>query len=405
MRQLQEKYANIEWLRLLHVFFLQCILFLLPISFKIISPLIGLLFLSGIILIVYNKLNFQPSKPQLLLVGFYGLLILGVLWSDNTKMALFDLEVKMSLILFPLLMSFIQYTEKEKKKGYLSFIAGVISSFVYLLVMSCVAYFETRNLDTFFYANFSTIIHPSYLSMYVILAIILLLYAHQIKTTFSGSLMLLILVTLSIFNLLLFSKIGLIAWLIVIFYAIFKRFKKSTSFLLLALLVLISSLVYSNSKLVHDRVDELVLGLTTEYGGDNQGSSSVRIKIWESAVELIIEKPMFGYGTGDVKDNLMKKYEEHAVKSAFDKKLNAHNQFLQMGIALGLIGMLYFIYIFSQNIYFNFHHQNWTAFWFIIVLIIYAIPESILENQAGSIFFGLFFALLNQQSQIPSANS
>jgi len=78
------------------------------------------------------------------------------------------------------------------------------------------------------------------------------------------------------------------------------------------------------------------------------------------------------------------------------KKLNAYNQFLQILIALGIVGLFLFLLPF----YYSLQTNNSYIVLFIVITVFYMLTESILENQAGTIFLGLFFSLLNQKPLI-----
>ena len=47
-----------------------------------------------------------------------------------------------------------------------------------------------------------------------------------------------------------------------------------------------------------------------------------------------------GVGTGDVKDHLLEKYREKQMFNALGLELNAHNQYLQTTLALGIMGLV-----------------------------------------------------------------
>jgi O-antigen ligase len=102
---------------------------------------------------------------------------------------------------------------------------------------------------------------------------------------------------------------------------------------------------------------------------------------------------MLGHGTGDVRDVLVEKYTEHNLISALEHQYNAHNQFFQILISSGIIGLLLFL----LSTYFG-AKSNPLLLQFIVITFIFMSVESILENQAGTIFFGLFFSLLSQKS-------
>jgi len=212
-----------------------------------------------------------------------------------------------------------------------------------------------------------------------------------------------------LFNLLLLSKIGIIVSTLLLVFFVVRHvivFKK-IALGLLAVIAMSSAFYFSYQKVPYfkQRVLELSNGLSNSSESDNNGSTAVRFKIWDSGVKLIAQNPVFGFGTGDVKDVLMSEYIATNNYSAFAKKLNAHNQFIQVLIATGVFGFSVFVLSLLFLFIEGFKGKNLYALFYVIILLIYMIPESLLENQAGTIFFGLFFALLNQKSLHETANS
>ena len=69
-------------------------------------------------------------------------------------------------------------------------------------------------------------------------------------------------------------------------------------------------------------------------------ASLVNVLSTMAQTHLIAEKPLFGYGTSDEKEVLLEAYEQEGFYHFAKKKLNAHNQYLQTGIAVGVVGML-----------------------------------------------------------------
>ena len=83
-------------------------------------------------------------------------------------------------------------------------------------------------------------------------------------------------------------------------------------------------------------------------------STSMRWSIWEKAVLLILEKPIFGYGTGDANDELMNAYKQEPdlLNEIIVRKYNAHNTFFQLWLMIGFTGPAFIciiLFIISKN--------------------------------------------------------
>ena len=395
---------SLSWFRRIHLLFLSVIALVLPLNHQYMSPLIGLWILSALVLIIAEKQTFKINRHYILLMLFYILLGIGALWSENSDAAGFDMEVKMSLFIFPLLGSFIFLSKKELELIFYAFLLGLVLSVISNFSLAFFAYLETSAIDAFFYINLSKGIHPSYLSFYVVLGIVLSLIG--LFQSHAGSLSRygwgVLLIVLFGYNILLLSKIGIIAATVFVLFYIIRRMVKekkyAQGFIVLAAIGMAFYVSYQKSPYVRLRVNEVLIGLESKDGKINNGTTGIRVKIWKEALHLIAEQPVFGYGTGDVKDELMIRYKAKGISSAYENRFNAHNQFLQTGIALGLLGLLIFLALLLLPLISGVKTNNAYIVGFMVLSLIYMFPESVLENQAGTIFFGLFYTLLNQKS-------
>jgi len=382
---------------------LSIIVFLISNSHQFITPFIILWVMSTIALIFVEKSKFRINKSLIGLISFYVLLILGIIWTDNMTAGTFDLEVKMSLIIFPVIFMFKDYEFKSLKWVIMSFVMGLLFSSLFLLFQGAGRFLDGAGYDTFLYANLSHSIHPTYMSLYYSTGIIVLLLDLKRQRFFKRKwLTILLLCYFYGYNLVLLSKAGIISISLFLFVFItIWSIKNRKIFYPLALAFAFSFLLllsYQKSKLVKHRVDELIHGVASVSGEKSNGSTGIRVRIWGEGISLIKEKPLVGYGTGDVKDVLMKRYDDVRMCTAYDNKLNAHNQFIQIALSIGLIGLFIFCMTMYESIKNGIKNNNLFIVSFVIMFIAYALTESLLENQAGTIFFGLFFSLLNQKT-------
>ncbi|MFD1551228.1 O-antigen ligase family protein [Putridiphycobacter roseus] len=399
-------------LQKINVFLLMVITFLIPIHHKFIAPIIGLWIISSIVLIIRFKRKPQFKWPIVLIITYYVLLIFGLFWTDNLKVGVFDLEVKMSLFLFPLVMAFFQYRENEMKLILKAFYLGLTIGSLFLLGQAAWQYSNTGSVNKFFYAYLSPIIHPSYLSFYFVIGLaflLIVLYQGRIKSSLNKKIAVALVCYFFVFNILILSKIGIVVatFIVLLFIILFAIQRKKIGIIIIGFsaLIVVFFAAYHNSLYIQQRVVEFSKGLSAKSGNFSKGSTGIRIKIWNSSMALIQEKPIIGYGTGDVKSVLRDQYLVDGNLSAYDKQLNAHNQFLQTTIALGLLGLLLFLSIFIFGIGMGLKMHNYYLFSFLIISIVFMLPESILENQAGTIFFGLFLSLTNQNILFTNKNT
>ena len=112
-------------------------------------------------------------------------------------------------------------------------------------------------------------------------------------------------------------------------------------------------------------------------------------------MSLSWEYPFFGYGLGSVQTNINSRLiEEGFIELTAIHIYNAHNQYIQIILSSGYIGLLTFL---SILVFFFYQFKNRTSklslcvFSYIILCFIF---ESLLQRQNGIIITALFFNLL-----------
>jgi O-antigen ligase len=110
-------------------------------------------------------------------------------------------------------------------------------------------------------------------------------------------------------------------------------------------------------------------------------------------LEIIKDNFWFGVSPGDTKDELMQNYKKHGFRHAVERNYDAHNQFLQSFIALGILGFLFVFCIIGLPFFYAIRERDYVLFFFSLMLFFLFLFESMLQKQAGVMFivFGLIF--------------
>tara|TARA_R110002049_G_scaffold57561_3_gene157682 strand:- start:1433 stop:2434 length:1002 start_codon:yes stop_codon:yes gene_type:complete len=308
-----------------------------------------------------------------------------------------EIEYKLSLLIMPIIIGATpKFSKAITKRLLLAFVFSTIVSGLicigYSLVETSFSYIQTYN-------ELSLFLSPNYLSLYIDFCLLILF--NQLSEKQSKSevfLKLLGIIFLLFFNLLLTSKTGiLIMIMILIYYAIsyINKFSKKITIGIAIITLLLGTIgVKSNPRVMHRFSTATSALFTKKIDHDVSESSLVRILVWKEAIKIIQENPIFGVGTGDSKDSLLKRYEDNGIIHALERKYNAHNQYLEWLITLGIIG---FIILEGSILYLlitSLRTQNILLTLFVIVNSIAFLTESILETQAGLLFFSFFSLFL-----------
>jgi O-antigen ligase len=371
----------------------------LPVYHLYISLTIGAWILLSFLSAAIRRDRLRANFGIIVLILFYGLVVLSKNWSENKGVANFDMEVKMSFAIIPFIMLFVPYQIRQLKIILYAFFIGVVFGTSLLLVESFMDYLQTKSFQEFFYVELSTRIHPSYFSYYLNIGISILLIDYMGKTIrlFNKNwIYLLLIFGMSAFSFLLVSKNGIIVTLLLFAILLIYWLIKKKFLLVIGLTVLMTTLttvLYMKSENLQQRATELFMGLSSDKADSQEYSTGLRLAIWKESITLIKKEPIIGYGSGDVTDALLEQYDKKGLSVALIRRLNAHNQFLQTTLAHGLIGFI----LLAGILLFPFFRRDegkWFGIALSLITIAFFLTESVLETQAGVVSFLLFYTLL-----------
>lgn len=392
----------------IYEFLFMLLVFLIPIHQRFLSIIIALIIVNWILEWDFKvKISrIKEDENRFYNLGFiilYLLYLLGLIYSENLKYGMFDLEVKLSLIIFPVIFSTLpQGIFKREKTNYLikSWIAGNIVATIVCIVCSLLRFSSTNNFNEFYYSRLSVLLHPGYFAMYLNLTIVFLIHiVHNSWNTLSKIekfLYPILSLWIFVFIILLSSKAGIISLaLILITYILFyfittRKVFRSLSFLFLTVIIfLLSLLIFPRSYGRIEKASEVIAN-PGSISNDTKEGTAERILIWKASLSIIRNNFFFGLGTGDIKDGLVKVYKDKGYSTAQERRLNAHNQYLQTFISIGIIGFLVLILSFLMPAVYSIKGGDIIYLLFLIIIAFNFLVESMLERQAGVIFYAFF---------------
>ena len=327
---------------------------------------------------------------------------IGCFFSVNKEEAISGIEIKLPFLFFPVLIFSHNFRNLDIRKIVISFVSGcfIVSSFC---LFRAFYLFYSEHINSFFYSDFTFFLHPSYFAMYLIFAqLIVILYykkwlAHLKNLNFKIGFISIVFMS-CIF--LASSKMGLIVSLIVLpstlFMVLYQMGQKKIFIAAIFTLVLVVSLSYKFFPTPFERLKQAFVVTTSSQSIDlsDAESTAVRILIWKEAIEIIKDHFLVGTTVGDAKDVLIQAYQKKGITGAITKKLNAHNQYLQTFIGTGLFGFILLVLMTVGIIIYGFLKKNFLLSLFGVVLTLNFLVESMLQAQAGFIFFTFFICLL-----------
>ena len=134
--------------------------------------------------------------------------------------------------------------------------------------------------------------------------------------------------------------------------------------------------------------------LYRHFNNPNGGSLSQRIEYTRASFHIIGRHPWFGVGTGDVPQTFAQTYDEIHSPLKEEFRFRAHNQYLAIAVAFGLVGLAFFLFVLLYPWFASKRNHTYLYMVFLCVMLLSMFPEDTLETQAGVTLFAFFESLL-----------
>jgi hypothetical protein len=134
--------------------------------------------------------------------------------------------------------------------------------------------------------------------------------------------------------------------------------------------------------------------LYRRYNNPNGGSLSQRIEFTKASFHIIGQHPWFGVGTGDVPQAFAQTYDEIQSPLKEEFRFRAHNQYLAIAVAFGLVGLAFFLFVLLYPWFASKRNHTYLYMVFLVIILLSMFPEDTLETQAGATLFAFFVSLL-----------
>lgn len=409
---------RIDFSKLIPIFAF-CMALFLPIHTGLSNLFLILIFVASFFTYVIQK-KFIKRNPKALvftLLPIFLLYAVGLLYSDPPFFGTKTLGQTVSFVLCPLTLLFLPIEILKRSKAALlkGIIIGSLVSVSFLLINNFLNYYATRPFpsidDEFlgFYYTYHKFTQPfiefaSYLGAYVVLSIFLLyrsLFLNKKWRWLSGLGIFILSIGIVYIN----ARVVILLYIIVtvgaIVYAsyLFLHSKKILHFIILMLFsigISISAFQILSGSFIGTRMNEELqweLSDQKNSGYNKELIADSRIPRWKSALQLIVEKPFFGYGTYMEKTVLAKQYEKNGLWSSLKNRYDAHNMYLSFSISFGLVGLFFYLIFLISNFWLAIKGRYLVYFFFLFMVATLSIFESYLLNNAGITFTALFLTI------------
>jgi len=365
--------------------------------------------------IVLFLLNFKKKrvlgKDFFITSSLFILFLISAVLSNEIGEGFKKIATMLSLLLFPLVFfiflgsSKLDYLKYKAVFFNVFFLSNVFFSLLSFYLFSVYSSPKFSIKDASYFRSAVSDIpligdHPIYISIFLSIAILIGFTFYNFK---KHLLLNILIVTghliIGFLLMLLMSKGVIIALMIALFVLVSKKFKKRHIIIVLGLLLMLLSLIIPSA---NNRFRELLKN-DTYNKLSSQNSTNIRVNILKCSYKLIINKPILGYGLGDVQGALDRCY----FKKNYGFKIgryNSHNQYIFIWLSTGIIGFFLFLFLI-----FYYCKKAWICedYLMLSIVIFYGIVflfENVLSRQSGVILFAFLMNFLvmansNQQSK------
>ncbi len=333
-------------------------------------------------------------------------------WSEHLEDGFAQVQTKSTILLAPLILGASQrfISQKAFKNWQFCFVAG--SVLVMLLAFIIAAnkawlagswYMITPSGEAgSHFLKYKMLaapfMHPGYLATFVGVALLLViaqLFRARGKRKL-GWIMALIFLCFSIF--MLNGRMNVLALIIVLAVGalVYAIQAGATRWLLIPFfaLILLAVVFLRGSEVTKARYLQIPdFNYDISADAESFNSATYRLAEWSCALDVIKDKTIFGVGVGDNRLALQESYRRNKFYVGLENKFNAHNQYLEISIATGLVGLFFFL-IWILN-YFKIALQSrdyvFLATWAFFLLCM--LTESMLERAWMTVFCATYFPL------------
>ncbi|HEX4957468.1 MAG TPA: O-antigen ligase family protein [Lacibacter sp.] len=361
-----------------------------------------------------SRLRFRfHHKPLLFLsISFYVLTAVSFFYSKNQPEALRILQLKLPLLLFPLVFaSGIEWSKKQIRL-LLLFFSGSVAVFCLLTICNAALQaLSARSVQALFGYTIIPLkyVYASVASLFCVFGVVIHLQELSYTRKFlSLHLLLIALFFTTVF--MLSNRMGIfLSCSIVLFYllkavrSVWVKWLSVGVFVLVLISLYVWNQTFRNKMVAFTQMNSSQLIKLDEDAslGRTWDGLQLRLAIWQCAAGLIQKHFWTGVGVGDVQDSLQQTYEERKFyfASRFNT-YNAHNQFMEQWLMTGVAGSSLLALSLLIPLIQSIRSRRTLYSIFLVVFCLFCITESFLEISKGAVWFSFFNSIFAFQQHV-----
>jgi O-antigen ligase len=262
------------------------------------------------------------------------LLAIGVLYSPVPLQQSLEYVTKYrKLLYFAVVISLLKGNDGAARLAEDSFVAGCIV----LLALSYGIYFSLIPCERFGFSIVHHITHSLFMSLLAFWCVQRLFQSRQYVYLW---LSIFILTTINLFYITP-GRTGMSLYIVLMLLAIVQKLRWKHALLSIVGIIAVLGLAYMTSENFSSRTKEAIIEVKTYQPKWSRTSLGMRFDWLRNSRDLIMQKPLFGHGTGAfefVQDKLTFKVRDHSAPTD-----NPHNEYMLLAVQIGLVGLFVFL--------------------------------------------------------------
>jgi len=233
-------------------------------------------------------------------------------------------------------------------------------------------------------------IHPPYLG-FLLLTSILFLFKEYVYRKTNKQIQYLAIFLISLFTVFTFHLVARNTIIMLfLFFSGFLLYSRNWKYLILPLLFVVPFFCF----VLNQESDYLKRKYFKMLNLNNDEIGDKRLSRLDASWEVFLNNPIIGPGIGN--DDVLRQgqYKIKGYKLAYEKKLNAHNQFFEYLSTFGIVGLTIFLFVLYFFIKTSFENKNYFMLALLMVFLMACMTESVLERELGIKYLSLILGLI-----------
>lgn len=402
---------NLRIIKVLKENYCQYLFLLLSFSLPLWQKLSTILLLCLTVASLFKLKEIRFNKQFLGVIFLYFVYVLFELIHPPVESSMF--EMKASLIVLPIIFMTNNFIEETTvRKSYRFFVFGILTAcfFCYIkALISSLSFFNGLQFNpklaitgssgflessiyggNYFFGNHFSIFHQSvYFSIFLNIAVIILLFTDVFKM--KSKYVLVLFIGLALFQV--SNRVNIFVYILLLISGLVFIIKnKKTKLIMIVFSSFIGCVILISNPRVKTFLNK-IHSFEFVINRESEDSFGTRILVWNASLDLIKDNLYSGVGYSKAYESLKKVYKKKRYVIPYRNRLNSHNQYFQILVECGIIGLLTLLIVLGILLQYRKSYQLLKVF-FLTIIVVNFLFESVFNRYSGLVCFMFFYSSL-----------